>query len=139
MREIGEITTRINDAKNRREVEAALGRRDDAMNALRADRDALAASVVGNVLLGSIQEETRDAAMPIVFHRARELFSIITRGRYELEFDEGPPPAFLAHHAQDRGAVRAAGGGVLREHVLQQFLKFFARRIHDDEEDEDRS
>ncbi len=96
LQEIAEIRTRIGDAKRRRDIEQALGRRDDAMNALRADRDELSSAVVGQMLLGSIQEKTRDAAMPIVFHRARELFSIITRGRYELEFEEGPPPAFLA-------------------------------------------
>ena len=46
--------------------------------------------------MAAIQQETRDASLPIVFHRARELFGIITRGRYDLQLDEGPPPAFTA-------------------------------------------
>lgn len=96
LREIGEIRTRIGDAKKRRDIEAALAHRDDALNALRDDRDDISREIAGKTLLIYIQQETRDAAMPIVFHRARELFSIITRGRYELEFEEGPPPAFTA-------------------------------------------
>src|SRR5690606_11810433 len=54
------------------------------------------ASVVGDLLLGTVQQETRDAALPIVFHRARELFAIITRGKYELQFEAGPPPEFTS-------------------------------------------
>jgi uncharacterized protein YhaN len=96
MHEIAEIRTRISDAKKRREIEGALGNRDDALNALRHDREEVGREIAGQTLLTYIQHETRDAAMPIVFHRARELFSIITRGRYELEFEEGPPPAFTA-------------------------------------------
>lgn len=96
LREIGEIQTRIGDAKRRRNVEDALTRRDEAMGRLRETRDELASRIAGSILTAYVQQETRDAAMPIVFHRARELFSIITRGRYELEFIEGPPPAFTA-------------------------------------------
>lgn len=96
MREISEIRTRLGDAKRKRDIEHALGRRDDAMATVRAARDDLNARIVGSTLIAHVQEETRDAAMPIVFHRARELFAIITRGRYELEFVEGPPPAFTA-------------------------------------------
>lgn len=95
-REMAAIRVRIDDAKQRHEIEQALGDRDDALNALRSDRDMIGRAVAGQELLESIQRETRDAAMPIVFHRARELFTIITRGRYELQFEQGPPPAFTA-------------------------------------------
>lgn len=96
MREIAGIETRIGDAKRTRDIESALARRDAARDALRAAREDLAASIAGETLIAHIRRETRDAAMPIVFHRARDLFSIITRGRYELQFEEGPPPAFTA-------------------------------------------
>ena len=96
MREIAEIRTRIGDAKRKRDIESALARRDAARDALRAAREDLAASIAGETLIAHIRRETRDAAMPIVFHRARDLFSIITRGRYELQFEEGPPPVFTA-------------------------------------------
>ena len=96
LREIGEIQTRIGDAKRRRDVEDALARRDEALHALRETRTDLESRIAGSTLVAYVQQETRDAAMPIVFHRARELFAIITRGRYGLEFNEGPPPAFTA-------------------------------------------
>jgi hypothetical protein len=96
LREIAAVQTRIGDAKRKRDVEEALARRDAARERLRAEREEIAGQVVGDTLLTYVREETRDAAMPIVFHRARELFTIITRGRYELQFEEGPPPAFTA-------------------------------------------
>jgi hypothetical protein len=96
MQEISEIRTRIGDAKRRRDQEEALLRRDNALQRLRDERASVERSLAGDTLLTFIREQTRDAALPIVFHRARELFTIITRGRYELQFDEGPPPAFTA-------------------------------------------
>ena len=69
---------------------------ESAKIALRDDRDRVMQNVAGHLLLSSIQQETRDAALPIVFHRARELFAIITRGKYELQFEVGPPPEFTA-------------------------------------------
>ena len=96
LREISEIQTRVGDAKRRRDQEDALLRRDDALQALRDDREETERRVAGDALLGFVRERTRDAALPLVFHRARELFTIITRGRYELQFEEGPPPAFTA-------------------------------------------
>jgi len=95
-REIANVQTRIGDAKRKREIESALARRDSARNVLRSTREDVSARVVGQTLINYVRDETRDAAMPIVFHRARELFTIITRGRYELQFEEGPPPAFTA-------------------------------------------
>jgi uncharacterized protein YhaN len=94
--EIAQVRTRVSDAMRSRDVEEALGRRDDALHALRRERARVSRSVVGATLMTAIQQETRDASMPIVFHRARELFSIITRGRYDLQFEEGPTPAFTA-------------------------------------------
>ncbi|MDQ4045642.1 MAG: hypothetical protein M3173_09380, partial [Chloroflexota bacterium] len=96
VQEISEIQTRIGDAKRRRDQEDALLRRDSALQRLRDERESIDRSVAGDTLLAALRERTRDAALPLVFHRARELFTIITRGRYELQFEEGPPPAFTA-------------------------------------------
>ncbi len=96
LRDIAAVQTRIADAKRGRDIESALARRDAARDVLRSNRDDVAARIAGHTLLSHVRDETRDAAMPIVFHRARELFTIITRGRYELQFAEGPPPAFTA-------------------------------------------
>ena len=79
-----------------RDLENAQATLATAQDALARDRERIAASVVGDLLLGTVQQQTRDAALPIVFHRARELFAIITRGKYELQFEAGPPPEFTS-------------------------------------------
>lgn len=79
-----------------RDYELAQANLASAQAELATDRERVAASVVGDLLLGTVQQETRDAALPIVFHRARELFAIITRGKYELQFEAGPPPEFTS-------------------------------------------
>lgn len=76
--------------------EAARSRLDDARIHLSRERSRIMERSVGELLLSTVQQETRDAALPIVFHRARELFGIITRGKYELQFEAGPPPEFTA-------------------------------------------
>ena len=74
MREISDIQTRIGDAKRRRDQEDALLRRDNAMESLRRERDVVERGIVGDTLIDFVREQTRDAALPLVFHRARELF-----------------------------------------------------------------
>lgn len=76
--------------------ESAQTRLDGAKLNLAAERTRIMEQSIGSLLLSTVQQETRDAALPIVFHRARELFSIITRGKYELQFEAGPPPEFTA-------------------------------------------
>ena len=94
--QIREIDQRERSALRSRNHELAHARVVAAQGALAEDRDRIAASVVGDLLLTTVQQETRDAALPIVFHRARELFAIITRGKYELQFEAGPPPEFTS-------------------------------------------
>lgn len=91
-----ELDQRERAAMRSREVEQAQANLASARTELAADRERVAASVVGDLLLETVQKETRDAALPIVFHRARELFAIITRGKYELQFEVGPPPEFTS-------------------------------------------
>ena len=80
-------------AHDRETAQSAL---DDARIALTKERNRIMERSVGDLLLTTVQQETRDAALPLVFHRARELFGIITRGKYELQFEVGPPPEFTA-------------------------------------------
>src|SRR5699024_285771 len=76
--------------------EVALAERDSARLNRGKERQRVMERSVGDLLLSTVQQEPRDAALPIVFHRARELFAIITRGKYELQFESGPPPEFTA-------------------------------------------
>jgi len=95
-REIGDIEGRIRDARRQQNLERALAEQDDALAALRAAREREYALAAGAVLGEFVQERTRDGTRPRVFHRAREIFASITRGRYHLEFQDESPPAFRA-------------------------------------------
>jgi uncharacterized protein YhaN len=95
-RTVTEIRTRIAEAKLRHDLEAALAHRDDAEAALRDARERDVEAVLGSLLIEYAQDRTRDQHRPEVFHRARQVFAAITRGRYRLDFDDGDPPAFRA-------------------------------------------
>ncbi|HEX7118292.1 MAG TPA: AAA family ATPase [Longimicrobiales bacterium] len=90
------ITTRIEEAKKSHDVEAALAEVARCEDALRDGRERDTLAVVAGALVRFVQRSTRDQHRPEVFHRARELFTRITHGRYRLDFDDGDPPAFRA-------------------------------------------
>ncbi|MEE8143281.1 MAG: SMC family ATPase, partial [Planctomycetota bacterium] len=93
---IVKIQTRIETAKKARDLETALARHQQSLDLLEEVRERDYAVVVGWVLADYLQKRSRDQERPQVFHRARELFTQITRGHYRLEFEEGDPPAFRA-------------------------------------------
>ncbi|HEX6939170.1 MAG TPA: hypothetical protein VF158_07130 [Longimicrobiales bacterium] len=93
---ISAIAARVENAKRGHDVEAALAEVARCEEALREGRDRDALAVVAGVLVRFVQHATRDRHRPEVFHRARQLFTRITHGRYRLDFDDGDPPAFRA-------------------------------------------
>lgn len=94
--DLQELNRLEQSAMRSRAREIAQAELDDARATLVRERERIMQRSVGDLLLSTVQQETRDAALPIVFHRARELFGIITRGKYELQFEAGPPPEFTA-------------------------------------------
>ncbi|WP_373061677.1 hypothetical protein, partial [Gemmatimonas sp.] len=83
-----DLESRINLAKQQLDVErrlADLAAKEDALKMFRT-RDLCA--LIGEALVRNVQRETRDQQRPKVFHRARKLFSSITRGRYRLDFED---------------------------------------------------
>ncbi len=78
----------VDQAKQQCEVEPALARQATAEEALRTARRRDLDALIGGALVKHVQRATRDHQRPRVFHRSRELFSAITRGRYQLEFEE---------------------------------------------------
>jgi hypothetical protein len=90
------LRAEIDRAKQTSDVEAALAEVAAAESALRATRERDLNAIVGDLLVRHVQRVTRDQHRPAVFHRARELFAQVTRGRYRLDFDEGDAPAFRA-------------------------------------------
>ena len=98
--EIAGIESLLREARQRHDLEAALARRDEAVAALRAAREEDYEAVAGWVLAAHLRRETRDRHQPPVLRRARELFSEITRRRYELRAAGGEVPSLAAYDAE---------------------------------------
>lgn len=82
------IETRIRQAKQASEVETALAEQDRALNALEEQLHDDYASVVGHALTEHIQEDAQFANRPEAFERARDHLITITKGHYDIEFDD---------------------------------------------------
>jgi uncharacterized protein YhaN len=94
--EIVTIETLVNDAKRKHDLEQALGAEKDALDALASKRDEAHRLASGWELGEFVRAQTRDRDRPQVFHRARQLFSRITYGRYRLEFGDATTAEFRA-------------------------------------------
>jgi hypothetical protein len=91
------IETEVNSVKKGHDLETALKERDEAEEDLVALFERNLISVTGQLLVDSLKRETRDQNQPKVFKRASEVFTTITRGRYELRLDPGDASAFRAY------------------------------------------
>ena len=102
--EIGGIETEIAAAKRGSDLEVLLARRDEALDQLRRRRESDYQAVAGFVLAEYVSQQQREEEQPRVLRRARELFTRITHGRYELNVREADPPEFRAKDtAQNQG------------------------------------
>jgi hypothetical protein len=77
-------------------VEAAVAAVKAASAVLAEQRDRDLRAMIGGVIARHVQQLTRDQHRPEVFRRARELFTLITRGRYRLDLEDGDTPSFRA-------------------------------------------
>ena len=102
--EIGGIETEIAAAKRGSDLETLLARRKEALDQLRGRRESDYRAVSGYVLADYVSRQQREEEQPRVLRRARELFTRITHGRYELSVHEADPPEFRAKDtAQNQG------------------------------------
>ena len=102
--EISRIRDRIEQAKQRHEVEDAMAERDRAMDALREKLQQDRGLMVGQVLADYVRQESSEAGRPAVFSGARQVLTNITRGRYRLDMEEGSDPTFRAYDTvRERG------------------------------------
>lgn len=95
--QIAEIEARIRHAKESHDLEAALARLRRCEDELREARERDLHALLTHTLAEFVQRASRDHHRPQVFRRARELFALITHGRYRLDFDDSDPPAFRAY------------------------------------------
>jgi uncharacterized protein YhaN len=94
--QVARLEQEVDSAKRASDVEDAVAAVKSARAALAAQRDSDLRALVGGVVARHVQRLTRDQHRPEVFRRARELFALITRGRYRLDLEDGETPAFRA-------------------------------------------
>jgi energy-coupling factor transporter ATP-binding protein EcfA2 len=95
--EITRIEARLTDARQKHDVEASVAAVAEARSDLAERRDRDVEAEVGVVLVEWLGRRAHDGNRPAVFHRARQLFGLITRGRYRLDLEEGDPVGFRAY------------------------------------------
>lgn len=97
-RQIIEIQTLVQKAKQKSDLEEALAGQSTAEAELAAQRETDCDSIAGDLLCDLLDEQQRGLQQPAVLERARLLFGRITHGRYRLDIShagEGEP-AFRA-------------------------------------------
>jgi hypothetical protein len=101
---IAGIEARLAQAREKHDVEEALARVAAAQADVAAQRERDMEAEVGGALAAWLRERVEDQRRPAVFHRARDLFRLITRGRYRLDLAEGGGAEFRAYdHTTHRG------------------------------------
>jgi uncharacterized protein YhaN len=105
---VARLEQEVDSAKRASDVEAAVAAVASARAALAEQRASDLRALVGGVVARHVQRLTRDQHRPEVFRRARELFTLITRGRYRLDLEDGDTPAFRAFDV-NAGVGRSLG------------------------------
>lgn len=129
-REITALSTRLADARQKHDLEAALASRDAAREALEADRQADLARLAGWLLAERLQAELAERSQPRVLRRAEEIFAAITRDRYQLRTLAGSPPTLHAIERSRRVSLELAqlSGGTRVQLLLAVRLGFLEQQ-----------
>lgn len=101
VKSVAQTEEEIRNAKKEHQIEDALATYENALEELADRREDDLDAVIAWELAEHVREQTRDQDRPEVFHKARDRFSQITRGRYELRFDDADPPAFRAYDTRN--------------------------------------
>lgn len=90
------LRTEIDKAKQNHDIEDALAAEEQCVEALRRVRERDIQAAVAQVLIEHLERTESNDHLPQVFHRASALFTRITQGAYELDFDSDQGGAFRA-------------------------------------------
>lgn len=116
--EIGGLRRELELARQNRSLEDLLAERNDLMRKLKDVREAHCLAEVGALLGQYLEQNDRETIAVGVFHRAEELFSEISNGRYRLIFNrEGP-----SFSAEDRDTGRMLSLNELSDGTRLQLL-----------------
>lgn len=94
--ELTRLREDVSQAGKSSDVVEALATLSDAEGQLRVARERDLTAMLGDLVVRHVQQVTRDQHRPVVFHRARELFAVFTRGRYRLDLQDDGKPTFRA-------------------------------------------
>lgn len=93
---IAEIKTEIHSTVSSNALQHALSAFDAELVKLEDSFNEQARLLTGDILARHVQKALGDSNMPEVFHRAKDLFTQITKGRYELRIPSAEKPDFEA-------------------------------------------
>lgn len=85
--EIGGIESAIAAASREHDLELAIADHEAAKEDLKREYEEACATSIGDLLAKHLDEATREAQLPPVFHRAKHLFASFTQSRYDLRLD----------------------------------------------------
>ncbi|MEE3368016.1 MAG: AAA family ATPase [Planctomycetota bacterium] len=127
---IGGIERAIQTARSGHDLETTLANQVQAADTLRDQRERDYNAVVGGLLARHIELHEQAEELPPILRRARELFAAITHGRYELQVQNGDPPAFRAKEtARDVGlALDELSSGTRLQLLLAARIAFVERQ-----------
>jgi uncharacterized protein YhaN len=94
---ITEIETKIGLKKAGSTLEEAFFKREEAMDSLLDMFESNLSAITGKILINRLKKSAGDENRPPVFRKAKEIFSRITNGRYELLVHDGDTPSFKAY------------------------------------------
>ena len=96
VREITQISTRIEDTEKHRSLETARAKRQSAEDALSSALDNALFAEAGNLLMERVEAEYVQASRPLVLRRAEDWFARFTCHHWKLEFEPGASGTFAA-------------------------------------------
>lgn len=96
--EITKIKTLVGEEQTGRELEVALAEREAALEALEIHYQNTRAAITGELILNGLRNKTQENSDLKVLNRAKELFSKITHGHFELLLDDSEGGNFRARN-----------------------------------------
>lgn len=123
--QISRIETKIDEAKKKSDLEESIREKERALAELETRLEEDYSSMVGDMLVDHLQEETIEATRPAVFQRANELLATITHGRYSLDLEEGGQTFRAFDTAKQKGfALDELSSGTRLQMLLAVRLAF---------------
>ncbi len=119
---IADIRLRVDNARRDTCMEVALGEVEWATVVLTQRRDEAELAAAGGFLLDEVEREHKVESQPEVFRQAARLFTMFTRGRYELRLGELSDTGESAFRALDTTNQRGLALGELSRGTYMQLL-----------------